>query len=55
MENLDNIVNALDEFRIKNGTRWKSKLKELYFSGKNKFSWNNQFKISKISVIMLSS
>lgn len=33
--NIENITEALNKFRQENGTHWKKKLKELYFSGKN--------------------
>ncbi len=38
------IITALDDYRSKNGTRWKSKLKELYFTGKNKSPELQQFR-----------
>ena len=33
--NMDNIINAIIEYREKNGIQWKRKLRELYWSGLN--------------------
>ena len=42
--NIQNITNELDKFRSKNSTLWKSKLKELFFSNKNRNPELQQFR-----------
>ena len=44
MTNIQEITEALDSFRSKNGTHWKSKLKELYFSNQNSNPYLQQFR-----------
>lgn len=42
--NVENITEALNSFRSENGTHWKKKLKELFFSGKNNVAELQQFR-----------
>lgn len=38
------IAIKLDQYRSANGTRWKSKLKELFYSGRNQCPYLQQFR-----------
>lgn len=48
---MEKIAEAIDEFRSKNGRQWKSKLRELYYSGKNRNAYLQQFRNRYLPVL----
>ena len=44
MTKIEQITKELDLYRSANGTQWKSKLRELYFSGQNRNEYLQQFR-----------